>query len=277
MKKPPLKTSIPVNIPLQILVVEKSLTGLDISKGSHIYCGLCGHTIGRVNKDLQLPMPHEQLLKTMSGVKVQLVRTAKDKPIGIYHKTCNKFLFTDKPSWVFIGYDEWKKQTDEMIKEKVMEMVAQKNEGVIVKNKFIDIADNIQQIKLARSLRPRFLEPIDWAEVQRIEKIEEENYNSIMEQMKLGSNVFKFIDDTKQEYIATGDYNTWWVLGLDESVTLKGLIDLEKEQPVIKWAYKALSNIGHYIPNNVLREWVNLMEGKEITTLNKPTLKIVKS
>lgn len=77
MKKPPLKTSIPVNIPLQILVVEKSLTGLDISKGSHIYCGLCGHTIGRVNKDLQLPMPHEQLLKTMSGVKVQLVRTAK--------------------------------------------------------------------------------------------------------------------------------------------------------------------------------------------------------
>ena len=158
-----------------------------------------------------------------------------------------------------------------------MEMVAQKNEGVIVKNKFIDIADNIQQIKLARSLRPRFLEPIDWAEVQRIEKIEEENYNSIMEQMKLGSKVFKFIDDTKQEYIATGDYNTWWVLGLDESVTLKGLIDLEKEQPAIKWAYKALSNIGHVIPNNVLREWVNLMEGKEITTLNKPTLNIVKS
>ena len=121
------------------------------------------------------------------------------------------------------------------------------------------------------------LEPIDWAEVQRIEKIEEENYNSIMEQMKLGSKVFKFIDDTKQEYIATGDYNTWWVLGLDESVTLKGLIDLEKEQPAIKWAYKALSNIGHYIPNNVLREWVNLMEGKEITRiLQKLILNIVK-
>lgn len=132
MKKPPLKTSIPVNIPLQILVVEKSLTGLDISKGSHIYCGLCGHTIGRVNKDLQLPMPHEQLLKTMSGVKVQLVRTAKDKPIGIYHKTCNKFLFTDKPSWVFIGYDEWKKQTDKMISDKVFEMIENRDKKNII-------------------------------------------------------------------------------------------------------------------------------------------------
>ncbi len=132
MKKPPLKTSIPVNIPLQILVVEKSLTGLDISKGSHIYCGLCGHTIGRVNKDLQLPMPHEQLLKTMSGVKVQLVRTAKDSPIGIYHKTCNKFLFTDKPSWVFIGYDEWKKQTDKMISDKVFEMIENRDKKNVI-------------------------------------------------------------------------------------------------------------------------------------------------
>ena len=119
MKKLPLQTSIKINIPLQILIVEKSLTGMDIKKGSHIYCGSCGHTIGRATKDMELPMPHETFLKNLTGIKVQLVNSTN---VCLYH-TCGKFLFSDKASWVFIGYDEWKRQTDEMTVEIVKKAI----------------------------------------------------------------------------------------------------------------------------------------------------------
>lgn len=60
---------------------------------------------------MELPLPHETFLKGLTGVKAQLVNSEN---VCLYH-TCNKFLFSDKQSWVFIGYDEWKRQTDEMV------------------------------------------------------------------------------------------------------------------------------------------------------------------
>ena len=127
MKKLPLQTSIKINIPLQILVVEKSLTGMDIKKGSHIYCGSCGHTIGLATKDMELPMPHDKFLKGLTGVKVQLVNSTYP---CLYH-TCGKFLFSDKASWVFIGYDEWKRQTDEMTVEIVKKAIGNNSTQVL--------------------------------------------------------------------------------------------------------------------------------------------------
>ena len=61
----------------------------------------------------------------MSGKKVSVVNS---KNVGLYH-TCGKFLFTDKPSWVFIGFDEWKRQTDEIVKNAFMKELKQKLES----------------------------------------------------------------------------------------------------------------------------------------------------
>jgi len=266
--KPQLKTSIQINIPLNLLVVEKSKTGLDIAKGSHIYCGLCGKTIGRVNANLQLPMPHEQLFKVMTGVKATVVNSTHT---GLYH-TCGNFLFTNTPNWVFIGYDEWKRQTDQMTVEAVRKALKGVKGGELKKPPFLNIENEINKIKSLREERSSLFMSNKMQRVFQIDNEEKELYKVIYSVISDASWSFRFIDEKKEEYIATGDYSTWWTLNLKESGDLILYLEADKQASSLMWAAKKLKNIGHFIPNNVLREWVNLMHGSEITTLNKPTI-----
>jgi len=105
MKKPPLITSIKITKPIPILIIEHSDTGMDIKKGSHIYCGICGGTLGRMNEALELPVSHETFRSKLNAAKMTLFQKGEDS--AIMH-SCGKLLFLGKP-WVFIAkwqYDE---------------------------------------------------------------------------------------------------------------------------------------------------------------------------
>ncbi len=106
MKKVPLNTSIKIQIPAELLIVEKSLESeMDIAKGSHIYCGMCGNTIGRVNEKITLPVAYSKLLSVMTGLKCEAIKQQSNT--CLYHQPCGKFLFTEKVSWVFIGLERY--------------------------------------------------------------------------------------------------------------------------------------------------------------------------
>lgn len=111
MKKPQLKTSIPVTHPCQILIIEKSDTGMDIKKGSHIYCGLCGGTLGRMNHEMKLPVSHETFIEKMNSKLFATTKT--ERGTAIFH-SCKKILFHNTASWTFIGMDEYVRQVEKM-------------------------------------------------------------------------------------------------------------------------------------------------------------------
>lgn len=112
--KPPLTTSIEIQIPAELLIVEKSVDSeLDINKGSHIYCGMCGKTVGRVNERILLPVPYEKLLSVMSGLKCEAVK--QNSNTCLYHQSCGKFLFTEKVSWVFISRERYDREIGKLL------------------------------------------------------------------------------------------------------------------------------------------------------------------
>ena len=111
MKKLQLITHIPVEFPCHVLIIEKSDTGMNIKKGSHIYCGLCGNTIGRMNYNLTLPVSHETFLKKLNS---KLVATSKtERGTALFH-TCKKIMFHNTPSWIFISLSEYERQVEKM-------------------------------------------------------------------------------------------------------------------------------------------------------------------
>jgi len=111
MKKAPLITSIKITKPIPILIIEHSDTGMDIKKGSHIYCGICGGTIGRATDEIELPVSHETFRSKLNAAKMTLFQKGENS--AIMH-SCGKLLFLGKP-WVFISKQEYDRQIDSVV------------------------------------------------------------------------------------------------------------------------------------------------------------------
>lgn len=92
-----------------IIIIEKS-KGNDISKGSRLFCGCCGRTMGRVSQKLSFPFKSLDLHNVVVDKSYEVLR------MGLRHKTCGHVMF-QKDEYKFITAENYLKM---VAKEKVL-------------------------------------------------------------------------------------------------------------------------------------------------------------
>lgn len=84
------------------LIIEKFKDDT-ILKDSHVYCGCCGESIGKMKKKLSSPIYPHVLLKTLKKKSVDWTI------IGLYHEKCKHSMFCFKKSFDLISLDNYNK------------------------------------------------------------------------------------------------------------------------------------------------------------------------
>ncbi len=91
------------------IIIEKS-NGNDILKGSLLFCGCCGESIGESTKTIVAPFRSDQVVKAL-----------KDKTIsyavmgGIVHETCKHTMFSFSKNWDFITLKNYLRSSKSVI------------------------------------------------------------------------------------------------------------------------------------------------------------------
>lgn len=99
--------SIDIDEPRETIIIEK-LDGRTIAEGSHLYCGMCGHTLGLLARSLSFPFDSKVLVENMQ--MRTFLHGAKHKGAnvhGIAHAMCNHTMFVNDKTWNFISLPEY--------------------------------------------------------------------------------------------------------------------------------------------------------------------------
>ena len=92
------------------IIIEKGIGKL-IEKGSHLFCGVCGHSLGYTSRIIKMPSCSTILKNNIMD------RTFEFGVLGsLYHKTCGHTMFSmQNDGWKFIQIGDY--FTCELIKE----------------------------------------------------------------------------------------------------------------------------------------------------------------
>lgn len=85
------------------IIVEMS-NGNDILKGSKLFCGCCGNSLGELSKKLTFPFNSTTLNKAVKNKTYDIML------FGLRHKTCGHLMFSFKKEYGFMTLDNYLKE-----------------------------------------------------------------------------------------------------------------------------------------------------------------------
>lgn len=91
-----------------LLIIEKVEGGVVASKGSKIYCGCCGHTIGILGKELTFPFTSATFLESLE------CKSVTKNIIGLRHSKCEHTMFSFKKCFDFMSLESYNKGVAEL-------------------------------------------------------------------------------------------------------------------------------------------------------------------
>lgn len=86
-----------------VIIVEKS-NGNDILKGSKLFCGCCGKSLGELSKKITFPFSSVELNKLVKN------KTYETMLFGLNHKVCGHTMFSFRKEYGFITLENYLKE-----------------------------------------------------------------------------------------------------------------------------------------------------------------------
>lgn len=108
MKTNNVEDQIPIDKMRDYIIVEKTKDDT-ILKGSKIYCGCCGKSLGELKKKLTFPFKSDVLVKALKERSFVITH------LGLSHKLCGHVMFSFRKDWAFITLENYLIQTTKAI------------------------------------------------------------------------------------------------------------------------------------------------------------------
>lgn len=83
------------------IIIEKS-NGNDILKGSLLFCGCCGESIGESTKTITAPFRSDQVAKALKNKTISNAVMG-----GIVHEKCKHVMFSFSKNWAFMTIENY--------------------------------------------------------------------------------------------------------------------------------------------------------------------------
>lgn len=101
------RASIKIDAPRETIIIEK-LDGRTIAEGSHLYCGMCGVTLGTMKTPLSFPFDSKVLIEHMQFRTFMHGTKFEGKEVrALVHASCEKIMFLND-TWHFTSMDNYK-------------------------------------------------------------------------------------------------------------------------------------------------------------------------
>lgn len=91
-----------------ILIAEK-VYNRSIIRGSQIYCGYCGKSMGKVRKRLYAGFTTDQFVRAFKNRNVEF------SIFGLYHKACGFYIVAEDNEYMFVPMNKFVRKTEEEI------------------------------------------------------------------------------------------------------------------------------------------------------------------
>lgn len=83
-----------------VIIIEKYKDNT-LLKGSYLFCGCCGETLGFLTEDITFPFNHQELIQVLADTSFHVTI------LGLKHETCGHTMFSFCKGWGFMSVENY--------------------------------------------------------------------------------------------------------------------------------------------------------------------------